>query len=168
MTPPSDIKVGFYKLANRLKERMGHTFEKNKDGYLAPSAIAEADKMIEEMCVTCPETIEKHLAALTMLWETMKSSSEGEREAVSEKAFTASHEIKDIGSICGYQLIAHFAESLRDYIEKTNLNHQAQIVIVQAHLDAMNIVHRGGFKRDGGPEAEELKLMVQKAIAKYS
>lgn len=168
MTTPSDIKVGFYRLSNRLKDRMGHTFQKQKEGFLAPSAIEEADKMIAEMCATCPETIEGHLATLTTLWEQMKSSSESERASISEKVFNVSHEIKDIGSMCGYQLTAHFAESLRDYIEKTDLNHQAQVVIVQAHLDAMNIVHRGGFKRDGGPEAEELKHMVRKAIAKYS
>lgn len=168
MSMPSDIKVGFYKLSNRLKDRMGHTFLKQKEGFLAPSAIEEADKMIAEMCATCPETIEGHLATLNDLWEKMKTSAEGERDAISERVFAVSHEIKDIGSMCGYQLIAHFAESLRDYIEKTNLNHQAQVVIVQAHLDAMNIVHRGGFKRDGVPEADELKLMVRKAIAKYS
>lgn len=168
MSTPSDIKIGFYKISNRLKDRMGQAFLKQKEGFLAPSAIEEADKMIAEMCATCPATIEGHLASLTALWEKMKSSNEADRHEVSEKVFAVAHEIKDIGSMCGYQLIAHFAESLRDYIEKTNLNHQAQIVIVQAHLDAMNIVHRSGFKKDGGPEAEELKQMVRKAIEKYS
>ena len=69
--------------------------------------------------------------------------------------------------MCGYGLIAYFAESLRDYIARTDLNLKAQVVIIQAHLDAMQMCHRKGFRTDAGPEAEELKKMVKMAIDKY-
>jgi hypothetical protein len=167
MTMNNDTKITMYKMANRLKERLGYSASKETEGFLAPSAIEEADKLIVEVCATSSETISKHLDTLNTLWETMRSGSPTEREAASIKVFATSHEIKDIGSLCGYDLIAYFAESLRDYIGKTHLNLQAQIVIVQAHLDAMKVVHHRGFKREAGPEAEELKRMVQKAIDKY-
>ena len=153
-------------MANRLKERMGSAFAKQDEGFLSETAIEEADKLIAQMCATCPETIEKHLVALTSLWEQMRANPTNS-EDISVQVFQTAHEIKDIGSMCGFTLIAHFAESLRDYIESTDLNLQAQIVIVQAHLDAMQVVHRRGFRSNAGPEAEELKLMVQKAIDKY-
>ena len=163
----TDSKITIFKFANRLKERVGLNLSKDVEGFLAPDSIVEADKLIAEVCLTCPETIFNHLATLDTLWEAMRSGSPEEREIAATKIFATAHEIKDIGSLCGFDLIAYFAESLRDYIEKTNLNLQAQIVIVQAHLDAMKVVHHRGFKKDGGPEAEELKRMVQKAIEKF-
>jgi chemotaxis protein histidine kinase CheA len=163
---PVDPEIGFYKIVNRLKERLGSSFSKEKEGFLAPSAIEEADKLIAQTCVTCPDVIEKHLVTLSSLWEKMRANPD-DRASISLQIFTTSHEIKDIGSMCGFDLIAHFAGSLRDYIERTDLNLQAQIVIIQAHIDAMKIVHHRGFKKEAGPEAEELKLMVQKAIDKY-
>lgn len=167
MTMNDDTKVKMYKMANRLKERLGHTHKQTDEGYLAPATIEEADKLIAEVCATSPETIEKHLQTLSELWETMRSGDAADRPSISTKVFATAHEIKDIGSLCGYDLIAYFAESLRDYIERTELNLNAQVVIVQAHLDAMKVVHARGVKKDAGPEAEELKRMVQKAIDKF-
>jgi chemotaxis protein histidine kinase CheA len=161
------MKVEIYKLANSLKKRMGDAFAKQDEGFLAPSAIAEADKLIAEICATSPETIAKHLETLEGLWKMLRDGDASQRQDTAVQIFATAHEIKDIGAMCGYDLLAYFAESLRDYIERTELNLQAQVVIVQAHLDAMKVVHQRGFRKQAGPEAEELKLMVQKAIDKY-
>ena len=161
------MKIEIYKLANHLKERMGNAFSIQGEGFLAPSAIAEADKLIAEICATSPETIAKHLETLDGLWQNLRDGEAAQRQDTAVQLFATAHEIKDIGAMCGYDLLAYFAESLRDYIERTELNLQAQVVIVQAHLDAMKVVHQRGFRKQAGPEAEELKLMVQKAIDKY-
>ncbi len=164
----NNFKVRVYKLANVLKARLGPDFKNQEQGFLAPEAIEEADKYIKTLCVDCPGTIEKHLGVLSALWAQMKDAPDTpERADMTCQIFTLAHEIKDVGSMCDYELISYFAESLRDYIEQTELNIQAQIVIIQAHLDAMQICHRQGFKKEAGPEAEELKKMVKKAIDKY-
>lgn len=163
------MKVEIYKLTNRLKGLMGARFQNQKEeGFLAPESIEAADKIIQEMCADCPERIAAHLEKLSTLWGQMKAM-EGspKREEISEQIFTLSHEIKDMGAMCGFALIAYFAESLRDYIGRTDLNLKAQVVIIQAHVDAMQIVHRQGYKAEAGPEAEELKKMVRVAIDKY-
>ena len=69
---------------------------------------------------------------------------------------------------CSSSLIAYFAESLRDYIAQTQLSLDAQRVIIQAHLDAMQAAHHRNLKENGGSVAEELKAAVKKAIEKYS
>jgi chemotaxis protein histidine kinase CheA len=162
------ITVEIIKMANRLKARLGVRFQEQESGFIDPEVIAEADKLIAGLCVNAPETIEKHLQSLTKLWAEMKGLGQSpERAALSEKIFTIAHEIKDVGALCGFELIAHFAESLRDYIGETNLNLNAQVVIIQAHLDAMQTVHHRGFRKEAGPEAEELKRMVRMAIEKY-
>ena len=164
----SGIKVEIYKLANRLKAMMGSRYQDQDEGFIAPEMIEEADKVIAESCLTCPALISQHLENLSSLWAQMsKMENSPQRNDLAQEIFTLAHEIKDVGSICGYMLIAYFAESLRDYIGRTDLNMKAQVVIIQAHVDAMLIVNRQGYKVDAGPEAEELKKMVKMAIEKY-
>ncbi len=162
------MKVEIYKLANHLKGLMGMRFQNQAEGFLAPEAIEAADKLIAALSADCPRMIAEHLEKLAGLWKKMKEMpSSPERTDLSEQIFTLAHEIKDMGAMCGYTLIAYFAESLRDYIGRTDLNLKAQVVIIQAHVDAMQIVHRQGYKEEAGPEAEELKKMVKVAIDKY-
>lgn len=166
---PTGLKVELYKLTNVLKAKMGIRYENQATGFLAPETVAEADKLIEALCAECPQAISGYLESLTGLWTTMRDMKDGtERTEIGRKIFTLAHEIKDIGAMCGYELVAYFAESLRDYIARTELSLEAQRVIIQAHVDAMQVVNKMGFKKDAGPEAEELKKMVKIAIHKYS
>lgn len=162
------MTVEKYKFSNILKMRMGARFQKQETGFLADEVIVEADKLIAEMCALSPDVLTKMTENLVGLWMEMKDMDNApQRAELSQKIFTQAHEIKDIGSMCGYELLAYFAESLRDYIARTDLNLKAQVVIIQAHIDAIQIVNRQGVKKDAGPQAEELKKMVKMAIDKY-
>lgn len=165
----TDIKVEQYKIKNTLKEKLGSMrVITNEDGELDPEQINEADELITDLCKTCLDDIGDNLEKLCGVWtEMQKVENADTRQQRSEEIFTLSHEIKDIASLCGYTLTAHFAESLRDYIAETALNLKNQKIIIQAHVDAMTIVHRKNIKEDGGPAAEELKKMVKIAIEKY-
>jgi hypothetical protein len=165
---PNDLKVEIYKLANRLKERLGSRYKDQEEGFIAPEAIEEADKLISNLCVNCPKTISGHLDTLGQLWDRMRALPQSdERAALSGEIFTLAHEIKDVGAMCGYDLLSYFAESLRDYIGRTELNIEAQMIIIQTHIDTMQMVHRRGIKKDESTEAEELKRLVRHAIEKY-
>lgn len=166
------VDVVLYKITNRLKAKLGirpAKFE-NTPGHIDPAAMKEADELIRELCKTCPETLTEHLKSLAALWEKMRDMPEGEeRQAVSQQVFTLAHEIKDVGSLCGFTLAASFAESLRDYVGQTELSLNAQRVIIQAHIDALQLVIRQGFKteEEAGPAAVQLQKMVRVAIEKY-
>jgi chemotaxis protein histidine kinase CheA len=161
-------KIAMYKLVNRLKGKLGLNPKDDSQGFLAPEKVEEADKLIQSLCVNSEETIRDCLTNLTETWKTMQDMPAGkDREGVSRKIFLLAHEIKDIGAMCGYTLVAYFAESLRDYIDQTELNIKAQKIIIQAHIDAMQAAMRQGLKEDGGPIADELKSIVKVAIDKY-
>ncbi len=154
---------------NRLKNKLGARIHKNEEvGHLEEEKVDKADALIKELCADCQTTIAAQLAALSAVWgEMQKMDSSNARDEKAQEVFTIAHEIKDISSLCGYVLAAHFAESLRDYIGETTLNLKNQHIIIQAHIDAMNTVHKNNIKEDGGPVAEELKRMVKIAIDKY-
>jgi chemotaxis protein histidine kinase CheA len=161
-------KIKVYNRVNRLKVRLGREND-SRPGHIDEKAVEEAQGMIATLCAECPNAIGGYLSELSKLWKEMRDMPESpERENVSKSVFTVAHEIKDIGSMCGYELTAHFAESLRDYIFETELNLDAQRVIIQAHLDAMQVAFKQGTQETDGPMAEELKRVVKIAIEKYS
>lgn len=169
MNEKDDYTVEIIKIRGSLKNKLGALrVPTNEDGYLAEENIEEAESLINDMCKTCLNDIGKNLDHLSQSWKTMQDLPDGDqREEKAQEIFTLAHEIKDIGSLCGYTLAAHFAESLRDYIAETALNLKNQRIIIQAHVDAMTVVHRNNLKDDGGPAADELKKMVKVAIDKY-
>lgn len=170
MTDQNDDEntVEIYKIRTSLKSKLGMRVITNEDGHLAEEKINEADSLIAEMCAGCHETIGENLEKVTIIWKEMQTLHEGDaRTAKAQGIFTKAHEIKDIASLCGYTLAAHFAESLRDYIAETTLSLKNQTIIIQAHIDALTVVHKTNLKEDGGPAADELKKMVKVAIDKY-
>lgn len=165
------MKIEIIKLANTLKKKLGMHSTRGKDheGYIDPEAIKEADRLIEVLCEDCVSSIGTFLINLNRIWKQMKDMEAGEKRAkLSKELFHQSHEIKDISSMCGYDLIAFFAESLRDYVDQTELSVNAQRIIIQAHIDAINVAHKQGIKENGGPAADELMKLVKVAIQKYS
>ncbi len=167
MKNSDEEEVQVFKRLNRMKIKMGR--EKDaRPGRIDEKAIEEADAMLVALCAECPNAIGGYLSELSKNWEEMRDLPESsERQNISDVMFTTAHEIKDIGSMCGYDLTAYFAESLRDYIQHTELNMDAQRVIIQAHLDAMQVAFKENIKDDESPLAEELKKVVKIAIEKY-
>lgn len=164
----SSIKVEIYRLANSLKEKLGMNVKKDAVGFIDPAAIAEADLLVAELCKECSGTLAGYLDQITTDWQEMRELPASEkREKIARDIFTLSHEIKDVGSMCGYNLAAYFAESLRDYIERTELSLEAQRVIIQAHVDALHVVIKQDMREADSTQAEELKKMVKVATDKY-
>jgi chemotaxis protein histidine kinase CheA len=162
------IKVEIFRLANSLKDKLGTGPQTNETGFIAPEAIAEADRLILELCKECPVTLNSYLDEISALWRDMRElPASPAREEIAQKIFTLAHEIKDVGSMCGFNLAAYFAESLRDYIARTELSLEAQRVIIQAHVDALFVVLKKGMREEDGAQAEELKKMVKVAVDKY-
>lgn len=164
------IKVKMFQLTNRLRAKLGMDFQHDdKIGEIPEEAIAEADKLIDRLCAECPQTMKGLLEGVVAQWEEMKDLPRSEeRDEYAQKIFTLAHEIKDISAMCGYELAAYFSESLRDYIAKTELKLNAQRVIIQAHVDALQVVIKQGMDDVNDPAAQELKEMVKVAIGKYS
>ncbi len=162
------VTVEVFRIANNLKEKLGMRVKSDEDGFIAPEAIAEADRLIGELCKECPVTLSGFMEQIGILWKEMRELPASEpREKLARQIFTLAHEIKDVGQMCGFTLAAYFAESLRDYIERTELSLEAQRVIIQAHVDAINVTIKMNLKEDGGSQADELKKMVKIAVDKY-
>lgn len=160
-----------FRLHNRLRDKLEIEHRgKHVEGQIDPEAIEQADELIAERCAEeCQEKLDEQLIVLKNLWDEMKDMPDsGARDELAEQVFTAAHEIKDIGSMCEYPVAAHFGESLRDFIGHTDLKLAAQRVIIQAHVDVLNMAIKKNLRDLNSPAAEELKKMLAVAISQYS
>jgi hypothetical protein len=106
----------------------------------------------------CPEW--RHVTyELLARWESRKQAM--------EKIYHTANHLKDLASTFSYELMQHFALSLRDFTESIDVNKKEHHIIVQAHRDVMWVVYHENIKDHGGPKAEELKQIVAKAIEKF-
>ncbi len=165
------MKVELIHLPNRLLQKLGLSKREDEKqaGQVDPEAIEEANRLVEKMKKECPAAIAGFLDELIQVWIDMRDMGDTpQRAKLSERAFTLAHEIKDLAALSEDELTTYFAESLRDYIGETELNLEAQRVIIQAHVDAMSVVNKQGIEDAESALAEELKQMVKIAINKYS
>lgn len=169
MSSSEDDPIEVYQRINRLKAKAGGDPNDGREGEISPGMIVKADGLIEDFCKDCPKLIAGILEKLTARWKEMAAMGQSStREKLGKEIFTLAHEVKDMAGMCGYTLMSEFGESLRDYIMETKLELDAQRVIVQAHVDAMNAALRADIRDEGGPAAQELKALVKIAIDKYS
>jgi hypothetical protein len=166
---PDGKEVEVFKRVNRLKLKAGGGLN-DGPGQIDKSAVDRANSVVQTMASLYPREIKNVLAALDKQWEQIKDLPEGheKRPKLAEKISNTANQIKDLAGTFGYTLMEYFGESLRDYILDTDLTKKQHFVIVQAHIDVMGVAFREGLKDDdGGPVAEELKMMVNAAIDKY-
>lgn len=160
-------KIEVYHRLNKLKLKTGFGLDEDKVGFIEPSAIARAQKRIEQKEQEYPATIKEVLDNLTATWEELKTSGPDKRDELIDKIYNYSNNIKDLTATYQHDLMQHFSLSLRNFCERINAEKEAHQIIVQAHLDVMWITYNEKLKGEAGPKAEELKKIVAEAIKKY-
>lgn len=165
---PKNEAVEIYHRINRLKLKTGAGLH-DGPGFIDPHAIVRADTVIQKKQSLYPKMVEESLNRLEEAWVQFKAAegNKQRRDAI-ERIYHSSNHIKDLASTFSYELMQHFALSLREFAERIDPDRKEHQVIVQAHLDVMRIVYQENIKDHGGAKAEELKLIVAKAIEKYS
>ena len=167
--PGDDSEIEIFKRVNRLKLKAGGGLN-DGPGKIDSGAIEKANTVVQTMASLYPREIKNVLAALDKQWVKIKDLPEDhpERTKTAEKISNIANQIKDLAGTFGYTLMEYFGESLRDYILETDLSKKQHFTIVQAHIDVMGVAFRENLKDDdGGALGEELKKMVNAAIAKY-
>ena len=163
-----ETQVEIYKRINRLKLKAGGDLGSEQKGQIDPKAIEKANTVIEKAAEMYPMQIRNVLKMLNKRWDEIKRLSPDERKLNAEKLSNLANNVKDLATQFGFDIMAYFGTSLRDYILKSDLTRDEHLIIVQAHVDVMDIAYREGLKDQESAKAEELKMVIAKAIEKFS
>jgi hypothetical protein len=160
-------KVEIYNRVNHLKLKAGGA-PSGGSGKFDDEAIRRADAVIRKMSDLYPEEIGKSIGRLERLWAETREMPPQSRAANARLISNTANQIKDLAGTFDFDLMEYFGESLRDYILDIDLSRKEQAIIVQAHVDVMQVAYRQNLKHQKHPLGEELKKTVAAAIQKYS
>ncbi len=162
-----DNKVEVFHRVNRLKLKTGAGLH-DGPGFIDPHAVNRAQSVIQTKESLYPKIVEESLKKLQVSWAGFKAAAnDDDRNKFMEQIYHTANHIKDLASTFNYELMQHFALSLRDFSERIDVNKKEHHIIVQAHNDVMWVVYHENIKDQGGPKADELKQIVAKAIERY-
>jgi len=149
---------------NMLKAKVGGTI-----AGLDMAAITRAEKAMESLKEEFSDWIVKDIARLE---EANIAFLEDNSAAHAEDLFRASHDIKGQATTFEYPLIARVAASLSKLIDELGDPEMIPLALVEAHVDAIRVIHRDKIKDISDLIAltlvEELEANVVKTLARAS
>lgn len=167
MSKPN-IKVRFYKIKNRLKEKTAGLG--NLEGVeieFDNNLLSEAEEIFNEMAEDYPDWVS---SILDDLFEAHRRCVDDDlnRKAYFERINSIAHDMKGQGGTFGYELITDFSEGLYNFTAKGSGLSDNHVEIIKAHIDAMRVVIRDRIHGDGGSIGKELKEGLAASVEKYN
>jgi chemotaxis protein histidine kinase CheA len=149
---------------NMLKAKVGGTV-----AGLDMAAITRAEKAMDNLKVEFSDWIAKDIARLGEVYDAFVADKSAAHAA---DLFRASHDLKGQATTFEYPLIARVASSLSKLIEELGSADKIPLTLVQAHVEAIHVIHRDKIKDISDLTAltlvEELEANVIKTLARAS
>lgn len=157
-------KVEIFHRVNKLKKKTGAS-PNAAGGYIDDRAVARAQQVVKTMEKDYKVEVLRVLQEMDEAWGFVQSAITPDEIAKGhQNLYHSANHVKDLASMYGYDLMQHFARSLRDFAEKIDVDKPKHRVIVQAHVDVMWVTYNKDIKGQGGAAADELKEIVAQAI----
>ncbi|MEX6723061.1 Hpt domain-containing protein [Parapedomonas caeni] len=161
------VKVRFYRLRNRLKDKTAGLGSGMDGGIeIDTAALEAAQKIFEEMAEDYPDWVSNQIAQLYELHRRCVDTPE-QRRGLFEQITAMAHDLKGQGGTFGYPLVTTFATSLNRFSTLRNDIRDSHVEIIKAHIDAMRAVIRDRIKGDGGAIGAALTRGLEQVISKY-
>lgn len=90
----------------------------------------------------------------------------GQRAAAVKDLYNIAHNIKGQGSSFGYPLVTRIAHSLCTLVRQERAFSDADLGIVQAHLDALRLILTKEIKGEGGEVGAKLAARLENMVIK--
>jgi hypothetical protein len=161
------VLVRFYRLRNRLKDKVGGLG--GGGGGIAKEALERAEAEFKKMAEDYPDWVGRYIAQLYQELDVARGRPPELRTPNFARIAQVAHEMKGQGGTFGYPLISTFGSSLYDFTSaREGSISDNQVELVKSHIDAMQAVIKGRVAGDGGAIGAELVKTLNEAIAKHS
>jgi len=136
-------------------------------GGLDPEAIKRAEKAMDSLKTEFADWIAKDI---TNLYDTFAAFKADGNAANAGRLFRAAHDLKGQAATFEFPLIARVAGSLSKLMDGLQSRESAPPVLVEAHVDAIRVIHRDNIKDISNLTAltlvEALEARVVQALAR--
>ena len=162
------VKVRFYRLKNKLKEKAaGLGNVSGGEIEFDEGLLASAQEALDELSEEYPDWV---MGIIDELFEVHRRCVDDEinRKGYFERINGIAHDMKGQGGTFGYQLITNFAEGLYTFTAMGAGLSDNHVDIVKSHIDAMRVVIRERIEGNGGDIGNELKKGLAATVVKFS
>ena len=156
--------VKMFHRVNKLKMKAGGDSEAGA-GFIDKASIRRAQAAIDDKNDSYGDEIQTMLTDMEGIWKAVLADND---EDMCTALYHKANHIKDLAETYNYELMHYFGKSLREFIEKLDVNKKPHQIIVRAHIDVMWVVYDEKIKENDDEKAQELKEIVIKAIEKHS
>jgi len=148
---------------NRLKEKVGS--EKNIDIYIDPKNIKAANETLQKTSALKEKEIDHIIINLFSLWDKLKNNNKN-RNHCSTLFYIYLNRLDDLSLLFSMAIIRKFTQSLKEFLEDYDLDKNAHRIIIQAHLDVINLSHESKIQDINSRDAKELQTILGVAMKK--
>lgn len=130
-------------------------------------SIQAAESLIEEKKNNFFDDTAKTIEEMESAFVAVKNNSDANKNA--KRIEYAAHSLKGQAETLGFELLAHASNSLYVFCDKHfKASQEKQFVVIQKHLDTLELIIRDEMKGDGGEVGAELIASLHKLSAKYA
>lgn len=166
--PTSPTDVWYFRLPNRLKEKVAGSLKFNEGGELPKDILEKAEKALERDALDFADWAMSYIGKLSNLSQECTTKPSALRRHYFDEINLIAHELRGQGGTFGYPLISIFAKMLYDYTQPGCREDNNSIEIVKSHIDSMRAVIRDRVSGDGGQIGKDLLKALKIAIDRFS
>ena len=142
-----------------LRTKVGGGFGINAD------AIARAEEALKAMSAQFGQWLNDEIVKLDKAQADIRA--EGYTTATAEQLYFRAHDLKGLGSTYQYPIVTRIAASLCKMMDDPNKRMRAPMVLVDAHIDAIRAVVKGGIQTDDHPTGQALVQTLEARVAEH-
>jgi len=146
--------------SNNLKLKLG-----GRLGGIDPAALAKAEAALKGLSSNFDQWMQDELTKLDTARERVRG--EGYNADTAETLYFRAHDLKGLGSTYGYPLVTRIAASLCRLTDDPATRLKAPLFLIDAHIDAIKAVVRGGMRDEEHPTAKMLLGELEKQVKEY-
>lgn len=166
--PSSPTDVWYFRLPNRMKEKVAGSLKFNESGELPKDILEKAEQALERDALDFADWAISYIAKLNALVGECQSKPPALRRHYFDEINLIAHELRGQGGTFGYPLISIFAKMLYDYTQPGCREDDNSLEIVKSHNDSMRAVIRDRVSGDGGQIGKDLLKALKVAIDRFS
>ena len=145
---------------NALKAKIGGRF-----GGIDPAALAKAEAALKGLADNFAQWMQDELIKLSAARDRIRS--DGYNAETGENLYFRAHDLKGLGATYGFPLVTRIAGSLCRLIDDPAVRLKAPLVLLDAHIDAINASVRGKICDADHPVGKALVEELERRVLEY-